>query len=257
MVPLGDVAKISAGYGPSEIQRSDQQRSITVSAQVLGRSLGEVIEQVNRNLVTYRSYKDYSVNLGGIKQEVSESFGGLFIAFFLAVILTYMIMAAGFESLLHPFLIMVTVPLGVIGVAFIILITFIPVSTPVVLGIVLLGGIVVNNGIVMIDHINYLRKEEGKELIEATVSGCVDRLRPVLMTALVTILSLVPVALGIGQGTEMSSPMAIATFGGLLVSTALTLVILPVLYITVEERRAAEPVVSPNPLRPATGMISD
>jgi HAE1 family hydrophobic/amphiphilic exporter-1 len=187
--------------------------------------------------------------MGGIKQEVAESFGGLFIAFILAVILVYMIMAAGFESLLHPFLIMVTVPLGIIGVACIILLTFTPVSTPVILGIVLLGGIVVNNGIVLIDHINFLRKEEGKELMEATVSGCVNRLRPVLMTALVTILSLIPVALGIGQGTEMSSPMAIATFGGLLVATVLTLLVLPVLYVMVEERRSLRTAPAPARLK--------
>lgn len=237
MVPLGDVANISAGFGPNEIQRLDQQRAITVSAQVFGRSLGAVIEEVEEKLKSYQGLKDYTIELGGTKKEMKESFGGLVFAFILAVVLIYMIMAAGFESLLHPFLIMVTVPLGVVGVALILLITFTPLSVPVILGVVLLGGIVVNNGIVLIDHINFLRKEEKKELVEAVVIGCTNRLRPVLMTAIVTILSLVPIALGLGQGTEMSSPMAIATLGGLSVSTILTLIIIPILYIMVEEKK--------------------
>ncbi len=237
MVPLGDVANITAGYGPSEIQRFDQQRAIVVSAQVFGRSLGDVIKDVDEKIKHFSGIKDYSLEIGGTKKEIQESFGGLVFAFILAVVLIYMIMAAGFESLLHPFLIMITVPLGVIGVAMILLVTFTPVSVPVMLGVVLLGGIVVNNGIVLIDHINFLRTAEKKEILEAVVLGCAHRLKPVLMTAIVTILSLVPIALGLGQGTEMSSPMAIATLGGLSISTVLTLVILPILYLMVEERK--------------------
>jgi HAE1 family hydrophobic/amphiphilic exporter-1 len=148
-----------------------------------------------------------------------------------------MIMAAGFESILHPFLIMITVPLGVIGIAFTLLFTFTPLSTPVVLGGVLLGGIVVNNGIVLIDYINQLRHQEKMDLFSATITGSVSRLRPIMMTALVTILALFPLALGISEGTQIAAPMALATLGGLLVSTVLTLIVLPVLYITIEERR--------------------
>jgi len=236
MVLLGDVAEISRGYGPSEIQRIDQQRSVIVSAQVLGIGLGEAIEKVSQSLSSYRNLKDYSVHLGGTKQVIEESFGGLFLAFILAVILIYMIMAAGFESLIHPFLIMITVPLGLIGVAWILFVTFTPISAPVLLGVVLLGGIVVNNGIVLILHVNYLRKTEGKELREAVIAGCSDRLRPVLMTSLTTILSLLPIALSIGAGTKMTAPMALATLGGLFVSTLLTLFVLPILYLYVEER---------------------
>lgn len=235
MVPLGDVAQISAGYGPSEIERIDQQRAITVSAQVIGRSVSDVIEEVNKNLVSFRAVKDYSVHLGGTKQEMEESFGGLFIALMLAIILIYMIMAAGFESLLHPFLIMVTVPLGLIGVVITLLVSFTPLSAPVILGMVLLGGIVVNNGIVMIEYVNQLR-EEGMSLMDSVVTGCGKRLRPILMTATVNILALVPVAFLGGRGTEMASPMALATLGGLLISTLLTLIVLPILYVMVEER---------------------
>jgi HAE1 family hydrophobic/amphiphilic exporter-1 len=155
----------------------------------------------------------------------------------LAVVLIYMIMAAGFESLLHPFLIMFTVPLGVVGVALILFITFMPLSAPVFLGLVLLGGIVVCNGIVLIDQINNLRRE-GYALREAVVEGCVSRLKPVLMSALTTILSLIPTAMGFGQGTEITVPMAVSTLGGLLFSTTLTLIIIPTLYITVEEYRS-------------------
>ena len=240
----------------------DQQRAIVVSAQVLGRGMGDVIEEVEAKLAPFKTYKDYSVNLGGTRQEMQESFGGLFIAFMLAVILIYMIMAAGFESLLHPFLIMITVPLGIVGVAVTLLATFTPLSAPVVLGIVLLGGIVVNNGIVLIDHINHLR-EDGKELGEAVVEGSADRLRPVIMTAAVSILSLIPVAMGMGQGTEIAAPMALATLGGLLISTALTLIVIPILYIMVEERRAAHPYAAAagphgrDTLAGSPGMLTD
>ena len=243
MVPLGDVANIEGGYGPSEIQRIDQQRAITVTAQVFGRGVGSAIIDIEKELATYRVPKDYLLTFGGAKKEMAESFNGLIFAFILAVILIYMIMAAGFESLLHPFLIMGTVPMGVIGVAFTLLITFTPLSVPVFLGIVLLGGIVVNNGIVMIEHINELRKEHAEsDLYDVTVLGCTNRLRPILMTALVNILALVPVAMAIGEGTEMSAPMALATLGGLFISTVLTLIVLPVFYVILEEyqiRRAA------------------
>jgi HAE1 family hydrophobic/amphiphilic exporter-1 len=236
MVPLGDVATITGERGPSEIQRIDQQRAVTISAQVFGRSTGEAAEEVDRKLEPYRSTKDYTVELGGARKEAQESFGGLLIAFVFAIVLTYMIMAAGFESLFHPFLIMMTVPLGVIGVAFTVLVTFIPLSAPVWLAIVLLGGIVVNNGIVLIDHVNELRSGQGVELYAAVVKGCINRLQPVLMTALVAVLSLLPSAIAWGEGTEMSAPMAMATLGGLFISTPLTLVIIPILYYRSEKR---------------------
>jgi HAE1 family hydrophobic/amphiphilic exporter-1 len=237
MVTLGDVADVSAGYGPSQIQRIDQQRAIVVTAQVLGRSFGEVMEDVEAQIAKMKIPKDYTLEMGGTKKEMEESFGGLILAFMLAVVLIYMIMAAGFESLLHPFLIMFTVPLGVVGVALILFITFMPLSAPVFLGLVLLGGIVVCNGIVLIDQINNLRRE-GYALREAVVEGCVSRLKPVLMSALTTILSLIPTAMGFGQGTEITVPMAVSTLGGLLFSTTLTLIIIPTLYITVEEYRS-------------------
>ncbi|OGR82408.1 MAG: hypothetical protein A2901_06875 [Elusimicrobia bacterium RIFCSPLOWO2_01_FULL_54_10] len=211
---------------------------MVVTSQVLGRSVGDTIKDVEAKLAGYRNMKDYSIELGGAKKEMAESFGGLILAFLLAVVLIYMIMAAGFESLLHPFLIMVTVPLGIVGVMFTLLVTFTPVSAPVLLGIVLLGGIVVNNGIVLVDHMNHLRKVEGMPLREAVIEGSVNRLVPVVMTALTSILSLIPVAMGLGQGTAIAAPMALATLGGLSVSTALTLFVMPSLYLTVEEKRS-------------------
>jgi len=237
IVALGDVASISSGYGPSEIQRTEQQRSAVVSAQVFGRSLGDVIEEVDKKLLSYKSLREYSVDLGGTKQEMKESFGGLILALILAITLIYMIMAAGFESLLHPLLIMITVPLGVIGVALTVLLTWTPLSVPIFLGIVILGGIVVNNGVVLIEHFNELRKE-GMGLTDAVIQGCSHRLTPIIMTALTTILALVPMAAGLGQGiAKMLAPMALATLGGLFISTTLTLFVLPLLYLTIEERR--------------------
>ncbi|MBI2915814.1 MAG: efflux RND transporter permease subunit [Elusimicrobia bacterium] len=167
---------------------------------------------------------------------MKESFGGLILALLLATVLIYMIMAAGFESLLHPFLIMTTVPLGVVGIAFTMFIFIKPLSVPVFLGMVLLGGIVVCNGIVLIEHINQLR-EEGLSLPEAVVTGCGHRLRPILMTAFTTILALVPSASGLGQSNALTAPMALATLGGVFFGTMLTLLILPIIYTMVEERK--------------------
>ena len=236
MVTLGDVAQVSEGYGPSEIQRIDQQRAIVVTGQILGRAMGEVMTDVESQMAAVKIPKDYTMDIGGAKKEMQESLGGLIMAFMLAVVLIYMIMAAGFESLLHPFLIMFTVPLGVIGVALILFITCMPISAPVFLGIVLLSGIVVQNGIVLIDQINLLRKR-GYDIQQSVVNGSTSRLQPVLMSALTASLSLIPTALGFGHGTEITVPMAVATLGGLLFSTGLTLVIIPVVYCTVEEYR--------------------
>jgi HAE1 family hydrophobic/amphiphilic exporter-1 len=176
------------------------------------------------------------------------------LALFVAIFLTYMIMASQFESLFDPFIILFTIPLSFIGVALALLLTGTDLSIMALIGVVMLVGIVVNNGIILIDYINQLRAE-GKELFEAVIEGGRVRLRPVLMTALTTILGMLPMALGLGESGESWAPLARVVMGGLTVSTALTLVVVPVIYIMLEnfatwirQKRAA---------RAATRMVLD
>ncbi len=167
--------------------------------------------------------------MGGGEEERQESFGGIFVALGLGIILIYMILAAQFESFFHPFTIMLAIPLEVIGVLGALFITGVPISLFVMLGILLLTGIVVSNSILLVQMINLLR-ERGYELREAIIEGGALRLRPILMTALSTLLALVPVSLGLREGSELWQPLAIAVIGGLFTSTFLTLFVVPVAY---------------------------
>ena len=176
----------------------------------------------------------YSVRIAGEKQEIQESFASLQFAFILALVLVYMVMAAQFESLWQPFLIMFCLPLSLIGVAAALWISHTPISVVVILGIILLGGIVVNNGIILIDFINQLRSQ-GAVLEEAVIQAGKTRLRPILMTAFSSAIGLVPLALGIGEGAELQAPMAVTVMGGILIATFLTLVVTPSLYLGTEE----------------------
>lgn len=228
MIPLDAVAQIRSGVGTSEIRHIDQQRSVVVTAEVTG-SVDEALERVRQMIQPYRGYKDYTVELGGESRRMAESFGSLKYTFLLAILLVYMIMAAEFESLVQPFIIMSTVPLAFIGVAITLFLTNTPLSSVAVLGLVILAGIVVNNGIVLIDHINLLR-EQGRPLFEAVVEGSGNRLRPILMTTATTLLGVLPMAVGIGRGDELAQPLAVVTFGGLFLSTCLTLIVIPLIY---------------------------
>lgn len=228
-IPLSELASLNTAQGPSEIKHLDQQRAIVLSANISKRSTREVMDEVSTLLEPYHQFSEYQVELTGESRQMKESFGGLLIAMVLAVGLVYMIMAAEFESLWHPFLIMVTVPFSIVGVALSLFATHTPLSAPVFLGTILLVGSVVNYGIILIDFINQLRRE-GTELRPAVVDGCVTRLRPVVMSALTTVLAVLPLALGLSEGGELSSPMAVVTFGGLGVSVLLSLFVLPMIY---------------------------
>jgi HAE1 family hydrophobic/amphiphilic exporter-1 len=243
-IPLSEVAYLTKGSGPTEIKRIEQQRSIMVTANVFRRNLNQVANQINSALGPLRSnkaLKDYSLELAGEQQRMKESFNSLAFALILAFTLVYMIMAAEFESLWQPFLIMFTVPLSLIGVAFTLFITRTPLSVVAYLGIIMLGGIAVNNGIVLIDFVNNLRKE-GYSAYEAVVEASKTRLRPILMTSLTTILGLLPLALGMGEGAELQAPLALTVMGGLTSATFLTLVFIPALYVIVAERLEKIPV---------------
>jgi len=243
-VPLSEVAYIAQGLGPTEIKRLDQQRVVLVTANIRDRALDKVvmdiewmIKAVEAGIVSnYRGLsdaeKDINIALSGESQQMAESFNSLRFALFLSILLVYMIMAAQFESLWQPFVIMFTVPLSLIGVFSALFLTGTPMSVVVMLGVIILGGIVVNNGIILIDSINRLRAR-GVELIEAVIESGKIRLRPIFMTTMTTVLGLFPLALGLSEGAALQSPMAITVMGGLVVSTMLTLFVIPCVYTIV------------------------
>jgi HAE1 family hydrophobic/amphiphilic exporter-1 len=212
----------------------NQQRTISVYANIYKRALKDVTADVNATLARLKVPKDYAVKLTGESEEMKASFDSLRAAIIAAFLLVYMIMAALFESLWQPLIIMFTIPLSLIGVALSLFITRTSISAYVMMGVGILGGIVVNNAIVLIDCIN-LFLSRGMKLRDAVIYASKVRLRPILMTALTTILGLVPMAFLGGEGAELRSPMAITVMGGLTVATFLTLVVVPAIYLAYTE----------------------
>jgi len=240
-IPLYQVAEIEYGRGPVEITREDQERKVTVKANTFGRDIGSIVEDIKKKVAHLRLPEGYFLKYGGRYQDMEEAFSALLWALVVAILLVYMIMAAQFESLLTPFVIMFTVPLGFIGVIAGLLAFGRTLSVPALMGIMILTGIVVNNAIVMIDYINRLKKT-GMEFGAAIVEGAAVRLRPILVTAITTILGMLPMALSHTEGAELRSPMAIAVASGLLFSTFLTLFIIPIVYSIVHRVKYRRPV---------------
>ncbi|HLV01677.1 MAG TPA: efflux RND transporter permease subunit, partial [Acidobacteriota bacterium] len=253
-IRLGSVARIEESRGPAEIRRIHSQRAAIVSANLSGRDLGSVSEEINRELDELRLQAGdaVSMGLGGQNDELQASYTSLGFALVLAIILVYLVMASQFESLVHPFIVMFTVPLGVIGVIFALYLTGTTISVMVLLGTIILVGIVVNNAILLVDYTNQLR-QSGLARREALVQAGVVRLRPILMTTLTTVLGLIPMALGWGDGAEVRTPMAIAVMGGLTFCTALTLIFVPVVYEVLDRRHYATDLVAGTP-EPAAGL---
>ena len=233
-VPLAELAYFSTGKGPSEIKRQDQERVVVVTASILNRSFNDVSADIVSMLKKVKLEHGYSAELTGEREQIQESFSSLQMALILSILLVFMIMASQFESLWQPFVILFTIPLSIIGVILILLLTHTPLSVMVILGVIVLGGIVVNNGIVLIDYTNILRKQ-GLSASDAVLIASRRRLRPIIMTALTTILGLVPLALALNEGAQLQQPMAIAVIGGLAVSTFLSLIIIPTLYLGLED----------------------
>lgn len=231
MVRLDQVAKISQGEGPIRITRENQAREIAVTANIAGRDLGSVVKDIKARIASIEKGlpSGYFIEFGGQYEEMKQAFVIMAGAFALATLLVYMIMASQFESFRHPFVIMFTIPLCLIGVVLALLISGKPINLPVLIGFVMLGGIAVNNAIVMVDYINQL-KRRGVEKKEAILQGCSVRLRPVLITAFTTILGMLPMALSTSAGSEMRAPMAITVMGGLIATTFLTLFVIPIIY---------------------------
>ncbi len=235
-VYLDQVASLKMERGPSEVKRQEQERIVQVTANVYKRRLTDIFSQVRQIIKLLPIPADYTVKLAGESAEMQYAFANIRFALILAIILVYMIMASLFESLIQPFIIMFTFPLAIIGVVAALFITHTPLSIVALLGVIMLGGIVVNNGIILIDFVNRLR-QQGLGVREAAVEAAKIRLRPILMTSFTTIFGLLPLALGMAEGKELRAPLAITVIGGLTAATILTLVVIPSLYIIVENFR--------------------
>lgn len=228
-IPLYSVAKLTVAEGPSEIRRLDQQQVVLITGNVEGRDLGAVMAEVMELAAEVPLPEQYEVLPGGQNRELETSYNSQIFALSLAIFLVYVVMACQFESLLHPGLVMFSVPLAFIGVVYALEFMSIPLSVVVFIGGITLAGIVVNNAIVLVDYINQLRAR-GLVKREAVIEAGKVRLRPILMTTLTTVLGLLPMALYSGEGAEIRQPMAITIIAGLLSSTILTLVIVPTVY---------------------------
>ena len=234
-VSLGSVAEVKQGVGPVMIERKYQQRLIKITAQPSGRDLGAIAVDLEDKLRALPLPPGFTFQLAGQIQQQREAFSSLKFTSLLAIILVYMVMASQFRSLLDPFIIMFSVPLGMIGVIWALFLTRTTLNVTSFMGIIMMVGIVVSNGVLLVEYMNELRRH-GFGVREAVMQGGRTRLRPILMTSLTTLVGLLPMALGIGTGSEANAPLARAVIGGLAVSTVLTLLLIPTLYLMLEER---------------------
>jgi len=232
-IPLRAIADIEYTTAPQEINRKNQERYVTLNIDISGRDLRSVTSDVQKVIKEISIPNDFRIEIGGTAEEQQKSFLYLALAMLVAIVLTYMVMASQFESFIDPFIILFTIPLSLIGVAIALLLTGTIISVMVFIGVIMLIGIVVNNGIVLVDYINQLR-DKGEELFTAILKAGRVRIRPVLMTALTTILAMFPLALGLGESGEAWAPMARSVMGGLAVATVLTLIVVPVVYAMLE-----------------------
>jgi HAE1 family hydrophobic/amphiphilic exporter-1 len=241
-VPLRNFLVDTMSTGPVTIKHEDNERIVTVTANVEGRDLNRVARDVVKKMNSLPVPAGVNAKMGGSFQQMQSTFRDLGFVILLSLALVYLIMAGQFESFKEPFVIMFTIPLGIIGVMWALFFTGTTINMQSLLGVLILGGVVVNNAIVYIDYTNQLRFKAGMTLIEALIEAGRVRLRPILMTALTTIVGLFPMALGIGSGNELRAPMARSVMGGLVVATFLTLVFIPSLftYFVREKKTAAK-----------------
>ncbi len=228
-VTLDAVADVVSTVGPSEIHRADQVRVAVISANLRDIDLGTAVKEVQKLAADNPLGADVRLHIGGQGEELASSIRSLLFAFALAIFLVYLVMASQFESLLHPFVILFTIPLAIVGAVMALWLSRSPISVVVFIGMILLVGIVVKNAILLIDKVNQLR-EQGVAKREAIFQGTSSRLRPIVMTTLTALFGFAPLAFFGGDGAEVRAPMAITVIGGLLVSTLLTLVVIPVMY---------------------------
>ncbi|AHM55664.1 nodulation protein NolG [Peptoclostridium acidaminophilum DSM 3953] len=245
-VALGQIADIDYGNSPTQITRINQTRTVSVGSQLSGRDLKSVTDEIESKLSGYQLPAGYSYEFKGQQQDMMEAFSSLFLALLLSIVIVYMILASQFESLIHPLTVMLSVPFALSGGFLALFLTGRALSVPAFIGVIMLSGIVVNNAIVLVDYINQLRSR-GMDRQDAVVKAGFTRFRPILMTTMTTLLGLLPLALGIGEGAATQAPMATVVIGGLALSTLLTLAFIPVVYTifddwTVKIRSFAEKV---------------
>ncbi|HHW97548.1 MAG: efflux RND transporter permease subunit [Myxococcota bacterium] len=245
VLTLRTVADVVPAAGPVQIDKKYMDRVVHVTANVFGRSLGDVAADVEEKLADIVLPEGFTVRLGGERSQQQESFMGLFMAMILALMLVYMTMASQFKSLREPFIVMFSVPMGMIGVVAALWLTSTPLSVNAFMGIIMMVGIVVSNGILLVDFANNLA-DEGLDVTEAVVQAGRIRLRPILMTTATSLLGLLPMAVGIGEGSETNVPLARAVVGGLTASTVFTLVLVPILYVVFRKRgpKFTDPIVT-------------
>jgi HAE1 family hydrophobic/amphiphilic exporter-1 len=229
LVALRNLVTTETGRGPATIERKDQQRLVTVTANVAGRDLGSVAADVQTRLDRIAKPVGYELLIAGNYEEQQKAFNEILVSLGLALLLVYMVLASQYESLRDPLVVMVSVPLAAIGVLITLFLTGTTFNLQSAIGCIMLGGIVVNNAILLVDQASQLRRG-GLGVQEALAEAGRRRLRPVLMTTCTTILALVPLALGIGEGADAQAPLARAVVGGLTASTLITLVLVPVVY---------------------------
>ena len=239
-VLLKNLATLKLNAGPVKIERKYFQRVVHITANPVGRDLGSIAQDLESAFAQMQLPPGFSIRLAGQIQQQRETFEGLTYASVLALILVYMVMAAQFKSLIDPFIIMFSVPMGIPGVIVILYLTNTTISTSSLMGIIMMLGIVVSNGVLLVDYTNVLRRR-GLALSTAVVTASRTRLRPILMTSLATVVGLMPMALGLGTGSETNAPLARAVVGGLTVSTILTLFLVPTVYAMLEERFPRRP----------------
>jgi CzcA family heavy metal efflux pump len=233
-VLLKNVATLKLNAGPVKIDRKYFQRVIHITANPINRDLGAIAKDLETAFANLQLPAGFSIRMAGQIQQQRETFQGLLFATILALVLVYMVMAAQFKSLIDPFIIMFSVPMGFPGVILILFLTNTTLSTTSMMGIIMMLGIVVSNGVLLVDYTNVLRRR-GRHLLDAVVTASRTRLRPILMTSLATVFGLLPMAIGWGTGGETNAPLARAVVGGLSVSTLLTLFLVPTVYIILEE----------------------
>jgi HAE1 family hydrophobic/amphiphilic exporter-1 len=237
-VPLTAVADVTLASGPAEIRRIGQERVAIVSADVVGADLGTGVVALQGILKDTAMPAGVTAYISGQSEEMRDSFASLQLTLVLAVFLVYLVMASQFESLVHPFVILLTIPLAVIGAVWALWLTGTTVNVVAYIGLIMLAGIVVNQSIVLIDAVNQAR-ERGLDKVDAIVAAGRARLRPILITKLTTILGLVPMAIGVGEGAELRAPMAITVIGGVTLTTFLTLLVIPVVYSVMDRKTYA------------------
>jgi len=237
-VVLRNVVQVQPRSGPVRVERKDQERIVTVSANITGRDMGSILADLRKGLRSIPVPRDFSIVIGGDYEEQQKAFRELLLSFILALVLVYMVMACLYESLRDPFVVMFSVPLAAIGVIVLLFLTNTTFNIQTFIGCIMLGGIVVNNAILLVDHTNLLRRRDGMPLREAIEEAGRRRFRPILMTAMTTVLGLVPLAVGMGEGGEAQAPLARAVIGGLLSSSLITLVFVPTVYSIFQGRLA-------------------